>query len=257
MGVRSLLKRMIKQRLNTLGYDIIGCTPEDTGTPTNNANPEYVFEPAESKQYLWLSLLNIRTILDIGAHTGEFATLIHRAIPHARIISFEPLGEMFQQLVANTQDLPNFKAFNCALGEANAQVDMHRNEFTPSSSLLPMTNLHKEAFPFTKRETTETVQVRTLDKVGRELSLEDNILIKMDVQGYEEKVIRGGESMVSRAKVLIVETSFQTLYEGQPLFDDIYRLLGQKGFRYTGNLEQLRSPTDGSVLQADAIFIKN
>ncbi len=56
--------------------------------------------------------------------------------------------------------------------------------------------------------------------------------------------------------MLIVGTSFRTLYEGQPLFDEIYGLLRQMGFKYVENWNQLLSPVDGSVLQADAIFAK-
>lgn len=82
------------------------------------------------------------------------------------------------------------------------------------------------------------------------------MLVKIDVQGYEDRVIRGGQRVISRAKVLIVETSFQTLYDGQPLFEDIYDTLLKMGFRYIGALWQLRSPLNGSILQADSIFVK-
>jgi hypothetical protein len=74
------------------------------------------------------------------------------------------------------------------------------------------------------------------------------------VQGYEAKVIAGGEDVVACAKIIIVEVSFQRLYEGGPLFDDIYRILKDRGFNYAGNFEQLYSPKNGRVLQADAIF---
>ena len=62
--------------------------------------------------------------------------------------------------------------------------------------------------------------------------------------------------MVARAKIMIIEVSFQPLYEGGPLFDDVYRLLKAYGFTYNGNFEQLCSPKDGRVLQADAIFCR-
>jgi methyltransferase FkbM-like protein len=133
---------------------------------------------------------------------------------------------------------------------------MRRNEFAPSSSLLPMTEAHKKAFPFTVQESCETVEVRRLDEIAGDLWLQDNILVKIDVQGYEDKVILGGERLIARAKLIVVEVSFQTLYEGQPLFDEIYRALTSKGFAYSGNLHQLKSPLDGSVLQADAIFLR-
>lgn len=49
---------------------------------------------------------------------------------------------------------------------------------------------------------------------------------------------------------------FETLYQGQPLFDDIYRKLVSWGFVYSGALDQLCSPQDGRPLQEDSIFVR-
>jgi hypothetical protein len=84
--------------------------------------------------------------------------------------------------------------------------------------------------------------------------LRDPLLLKLDVQGFEDKVIIGGEDVVARAKIIIIEVSFLPLYEGAPLFDDIYQILKTRGFTYNGNFDQLLSPEDGRPLQADAIF---
>jgi hypothetical protein len=119
-----------------------------------------------------------------------------------------------------------------------------------------MTELHKEAFPFAAGEMTESVDVDTLDNVVGGLNLEDNILLKIDVQGYEHKVIMGSASILSRIKVIIIETSFHELYEGQPLFHDIYELLFEQGFVYAGSWWELKSPLDGLPLQQDSIFIR-
>jgi len=53
-----------------------------------------------------------------------------------------------------------------------------------------------------------------------------------------------------------MEVSFRELYEGQALFDQIYETLKSKGFSYRGNLYQLLNPLDGSLLQADALFVR-
>ncbi len=79
--------------------------------------------------------------------------------------------------------------------------------------------------------------------------------MKIDVQGYEDRVLRGGEQTVKRAQVLLVETSFQQLYEGQALFEDILALLRGWGFRYAGALDQLLNPRTGEALQQDSIFV--
>jgi len=214
------------------------------------------FGPQYKPEGYWLANCGIQTVLDVGAHIGEFAQRIRVILPHADLICFEPLQEPFTKLTERFRGQPNFRAIRCALGEKAGQHEIHHNEYAPSSSLLPMTELHKQSFTFAVKEQTEMIEVRRLSDVVRELDLHDPLLLKLDVQGFEDKVIAGGEDVVARAKIIIIEVSFQTLYEGGPLFDDVYRLLRDHGFTYNGNFEQLSSPRDGRILQADAIFCR-
>jgi hypothetical protein len=120
-----------------------------------------------------------------------------------------------------------------------------------------MTDLHREAFPFTAGEgQPERIEVRRLDDVAAELDMHDDILTKIDVQGFEGHVIRGGTETLRRSRAIIVETGFAQLYEGQPGCDEIYRAVCGLGFRYAGNWEQLPDPKTGRILQADAIFVR-
>jgi hypothetical protein len=88
------------------------------------------------------------------------------------------------------------------------------------------------------------------------LDVVDNVLVKIDVQGTEDKVILGGEKVLSRASVLIVETTFEPLYKDQPLFDEVYDLLRRMGFLYMGTDHIIRNPADGTVLQCDSLFMR-
>lgn len=153
------------------------------------------------------------------------------------------------------QKIGNFEAFNLAIGDTNGELKFHRNEFSPSSSALSMADLHRQNYPFTAKEYSIKVRSMKLDDISRDLRLKDNLLIKIDVQGFEDKVICGGRDTIRRAKILIMETSFKHLYVGQPLFEDIHDSLKEE-FRYMGSLHQDHSPIDGSVLQEDSIFVK-
>ncbi len=132
---------------------------------------------------------------------------------------------------------------------------IYRSSYSPSSSLLKMTLLHEEAFPYTKGTTEEKILVRRLDDAVRSLSLRKNILIKMDAEGYEDKIIMGGTKLISQAKVIIIETSFKPLRLNQPLFGQIYEMLKKLNFEYAGNLGQKKNPVDGNVLLSDSVFI--
>jgi len=212
--------------------------------------------PAAGHKFKWIQDMSINTVIDVGAHKGQSALEFHELFPHARIYSFEPLLDCYLQLNARMKNVPNFRSFNLALGDMKGILTMHRSEFSPSSSLLKMANLHKEAFPYSAGEIQETVDVNTLDNMTRELDLEDDILLKIDVQGWEHKVLIGSRSLLKRIRVIVVEASFQELYEGQPLFGDIYDLLFSQGFVYSGTWAELRSPLDGAPLQQDSIFIR-
>ena len=258
MNVKTAAKRLLKAPFRALGMDLVRWRPPKPQPVILPEELEMIaaFRPQFKPEDHWLAKCGIQTVLDVGAHMGEFAQRIRATLPNADFISFEPLEEPFAKLTERFRGQPNFRAIRCALGEKDGQHAVHRNEFAPSSSLLPMTELHKQSFPFAVKEKTEMIEVRRLSDVVRELNLRDPLLLKLDVQGFEDKVIAGGEDVVARAKVIIIEVSFQSLYEGGPLFDDIYRLLKQRGFTYNGNFEQLLSPKDGRILQADAIFCR-
>jgi len=216
----------------------------------------FKFAPSPQDRFKWIQDMNIRTVIDVGAHKGESALQFHKMFPDARIFSFEPIHDCFIELNSTMKNVPNFRSFNLALAENRGELTIHRSEFSPSSSLLKMAKLHKEAFPFSVDEIIETVDIDTLDNIASGLELVDNILLKVDVQGYEDKVILGSTNVLRRIKVIIIETSFCELYEGQPLFSDIYELLNRHSFMYSGSWGDLGSPLDGTPLQQDSIFIR-
>lgn len=204
--------------------------------------------------HAWLRSLPVRTVLDIGANTGQFASKVRELLPEAFIYSFEPLRDPYASLLSRMEGDRLFRAFNFAVGAQDARATIHRSQYSPASSLLPMHELHRDAWPQTADAVTEEIEVRRLDSFGIEPQPE--LLVKIDVQGFEDKVIEGGRETLGRAAYVITEVSFARLYEGQPLFEDIYRLLTALGFRYRGALAQLLDPREGRPLQADAFFAR-
>jgi FkbM family methyltransferase len=173
------------------------------------------------------------------------------------IYSFEPIDDCYQELVTRFKRDPRFKAYPWALGAQQGEGEFHKSEYSHSSSMLEMAEAHKRNFPYASSQSTRVVEIRRLDDVARDLRIERPLMVKLDVQGYEEQVIQGGLALLRSATVVISEVSFEALYVGQPLFDRIYDLLASLGFGYQGNWGQLTSPVDGHVLQADAIFCKS
>lgn len=224
----------IKKILNKFGYDIKKYHP--------------IYETT-------IKPLGIKTIIDIGANEGCFAKEMRRMFPDAFIYSFEPLQDCHKTLVSTMSGDTNFKAYNVALGEEKGVVDMQKSSFHPSSSMLTMTNLHKSLYPKSKDISIEKIKIERMDKIFGSEEYKEKIMIKIDVQGFEDKVISGGKETIKKAAVAIIETSFVALYENQPLFSDINQLMQNLGFSYYGDLHKHYSGITGKLIYEDSIFI--
>jgi FkbM family methyltransferase len=241
-----IVKGSVKKLLRGLGYDLSRLPGPDY----------YKFFPRPEDRHKWIQAMGIRTVLDVGAHRGESAVEFHALFPQAMIYSFEPLGECFAELQAKTAGAPRQKSFNVAIGERSGQSVIHKSGYSPSSSLLAMGDIHKDAYPFSGGNSSETIEIRTLDGMAPELSLDREVLLKIDTQGYEKQVLLGATETLKRVKILIVETSFGELYQGQARFPEIYRMLEERGFEYRGSWDQFYNPKDGLPIQQDGIFIR-
>ena len=193
------------------------------------------------------------TVYDIGASYGTYARTLAKLSQVGRIVAFEPIPDVFEQLKSSTARLPNVRCFNLALGDTNGPSTFHQNDFSYSSSMLPMENLHTELFPQTVHSREITIQVARLDDVVREHDLPKPDFIKMDVQGFEDRVIAGGPETIRRARFVMLEMSLHRLYKGSPLFDDTYRLVRDLGFRLVGVADQVHG-VNGKLVQIDAVF---
>jgi FkbM family methyltransferase len=208
----------------------------------------------------WLVASGIKTILDVGANEGQFAKLAREVFPSAMIYSFEPLPDCFDKLNKIFPGDPHFAAFNEAVGSTESVLEFFRSVHSPSSSFLKMENSHKEAFPYTKDGQVDQpieVKVNSLDNFFKSHDLEKNILLKIDVQGFEGEVIKGASLALEHVKVVILELSMIKLYQDQPLFHDIYTMMYNKGFRFHGCLAQMWNPKTEEVVQVDAIFVNS
>lgn len=231
----NIISKQIKNLINRFGYDIKYYRPFY----------ETVIRP-----------LGIRTILDIGANTGEYTKEMRQRFPNAKIYAFEPLKDCFEKMKQKMAGDKNFKDWNMGLGDTNAELEIERSFFHPSSSFRKMSFLHKKLYPKSAQTTPERVFIRRLDDIILDSELEKPILIKIDVQGFEDKVILGGKKIIKKAAVIIIETSFVTLYEGQPLFDDIYKMLTELNFSYYGDAGRHYNQFSGKLIYEDSVFLK-
>lgn len=200
-------------------------------------------------------------VIDVGAHQGEFASAVAAAFPGVRLACFEPQTDLATTIDARLPAAMEKRVFPFALSDHAGSDAFFRHGFTKSSSLLPMTDLHRESFPWTAESEQTTVETRRLDDFHAELGLdqlgdEQGVLLKLDVQGSELAVLRGGSQVLARATCVLVETSLRELYAGEAGFLEVCRFLDQAGMRYAGSWDQMSTPRGDAILQQDAFFVR-
>jgi FkbM family methyltransferase len=199
---------------------------------------------------------DIKTVVDVGANIGQFAIKVAKKNPKVQIFSFEPIESVFKILSSNTLHFSNVKVFNIGFGERVETMTMFCNEASPSSSMLEMDDTHVELFPHTKNVKETTVNVSTLDSFTFPKDMRGNIFLKIDVQGFEDRVLSGGYQFIEKCEVILIELNHMYLYKNQQPFYYFFSILEEKGFKYMGNIEESYS-NDDQIICADAIFIKN
>jgi FkbM family methyltransferase len=194
--------------------------------------------------------LPIRTVFDIGANVGKKSRMYRRTFPAATIYCFEPAPEPYRKLSAWADAQGGkVKTFHLALGKAPGMAVLNYNlDHSGGSTLRASGSDSGEA------TTPVEVPVETLDRMAAQLSLDDEILVKIDVEGLDLDVILGGMELLRRASAVIVEIALPTQPVEGPTFESFLQVLGELGYLYRGNLTCAYE--SGMALNADAVFIK-
>lgn len=196
------------------------------------------------------------TLIDIGASRGEFsaAVLDHCGIKRALLV--EPQDDRIAELKRRfTGD--RFAISQRALLDRAGSAELQVLNFDPCTSLLPVT---AEAVFRDKQlnvgvEKRVQVPLSTLDSLLAQLQWRETIdLLKIDTQGTELQILKGAAQALETVRLLWIEVSFRSLYQGDAQFPEVHEYLGRAGFRLFSLHEGFRR-ADGDLLQADALFL--
>jgi hypothetical protein len=121
-----------------------------------------------------------------------------------------------------------------------------------------MSDIHKKSYPHTSKNSKITLDCFKLDDFVKKeaISINGNVLIKIDVQGAEKLVLEGASELLQKTNIIFSEINFNSVYNGNVLFNDLSSFLFDKGFRIEGIENISQSLVDGTYLQGDAYFTK-
>lgn len=195
-------------------------------------------------------------VIDVGAHAGEYGSCLREEGYRGPILSFEPVRSQFERLSTTATDDDAWECRNRAAGgkTETATINVSGNDGF-SSSLLAMKEAHERALGDSRYERSEEIQVVRLDE-----ELDDfdrsrrHAYLKVDTQGFEHEVIRGGAGVLGGCRAVELELSLTPLYEGQLLAGAMIELMREHGFRPTHLEPEFVDPSSGELLQLNGLF---
>ena len=99
--------------------------------------------------------------------------------------------------------------------------------------------------------------MRTLDSFLEDETISAPDIIKADVQGFEMEVLKGAQSCLESAELLLLEVSYRQIYKNGPLAHELVSYVGARGFRIYDICSYTQRPLDGELAQSDILFAKD
>ena len=181
--------------------------------------------------------------LDIGAHVGDFTKELYYQFPECQIVMIE----------ANKNCEPHLRLLGkpyeiVALSDKNGTAELHIEDNNPIGT---GSSLYKENTNWYTEGKTQTVVTKRLDDCnyfdGAPIDF-----IKLDVQGSELDIIKGGENTIKNTTFVLAEVSLVQYNEGAPLIDAVVDKMVELGFCIVDIVEYHQS--NGIIFQLDLLF---
>lgn len=238
-----MLNSVVKHAARRLGFDLCRYRP------ANSSGPQLI---------AMLSAHSVNLVFDVGANTGQFAQALREDGFHGRIVSFEPLAEARGKLLSASKKDPLWEvAPQGAIGSEDGEIAIHVANNSVSSSVLNMLHAHAEIAPNSRYVGSERVPLWRLDSVANKYFQPGSVpFLKIDTQGYEDRVLTGANRVLDRFVGVQLEMSLIPLYEGQCLFSEMIDRLQSAGFELWAIRQAFVDESNGRLLQVDATWFR-
>lgn len=164
------------------------------------------------------------TILDIGANRGDWTAECRTIFPNAKYHLFE--ANNLEVLTGRYQSTPNVSVYlEVILNDKVEQVEWHQNLSTGDSMFKELTHHYANKQPvYRQTQRLDTFTDALADHVK-------SVLIKIDCQGAEIPILKGGGKILEKTDFVLLEVPFFGQYnQGVPSFSEHISYMESIGF---------------------------
>jgi FkbM family methyltransferase len=204
----------------------------------------------------------INMVIDVGANRGQFALKLRSIGFSGRICSFEPSPTDAAHLRQASAEDPNWIIHGCALGQTPGTADFNvvrqPSGLTVLSSFLAAGEGIGAVAQSYVTEVVE-VQVKTLDAVFDSLIEglpNPRVLLKIDTQGFDLEVLKGGRACIDKIRALQSEVSLLPIYRDAPDLTEALGFYRELGFAVF-DMAVVNRTADGLVIEYDCLLLRD
>jgi FkbM family methyltransferase len=202
--------------------------------------------------------LGINCVLDVGANVGQYAQRLRRGGYAGRIVSFEPVPAIADKLRDAARDDPDWRVFECALGDADEEAEINVRPGS-MSSLLPSSEFGKDWHDRLREGEAQKISVRRLDGLFDEAveGIHDpRIYLKLDTQGYDMQAFAGAGDRLQEIAGMQSEVACVPIYDGMPRLPEQIATYESAGFEITGMFPVSRDSATLRVIEFDVTMVR-
>ena len=197
-------------------------------------------------------------LLDVGANKGDVTVAALRTYPNAKVICFEPVEATFNILKSRVAAYPGRTIlFKKALADDTGTGAINITSFHGANSILPQAPSHKHFNPHVAEIRKEEISLVRLDEICAEFPTPHVDVMKIDVEGFEINVLKGGVRFIaSSVDTIIVEASLMrdVGWEKQG-FMEVFSMLTKLGFRLVNVFDIHKAAnSEMMLLQMDCVW---
>jgi FkbM family methyltransferase len=191
--------------------------------------------------------------IDAGANVGYYTALAaSRVETSGTVLSFEPSPYAYGRLQALVQsnNLSMVRTFPVGLADSEGEVNL----YVPPPAYWP--NHSPSMHPDPNIEPIR-VKVWTLDRVLEELGIDRVDLIKIDVEGYEPRVLRGAARALANHRIdaILCEFSDACLKASDTSAEELWQMCNDAGFAIDSRLNSDRCSSPG--FHGNVLLVRN
>lgn len=167
-------------------------------------------------------------VFDVGANVGQTTESFKEMFSDAQIHAFEPGMSAFEKLEKRYGSHKNIILNKVGVGSSSETKIFLENSRTEMSSFLPL-----GPDGWGKIVNKVPVEIITLDDYCAKKQIPYLNVLKVDTQGLDLEVLKGAQNIFAenRVQFLLMEVTFNEMYQGLPRFDEIFRFLTERNFK--------------------------